>query len=476
MKKYTIILLLFLWWVSGCDFKDKNIDPNNLTGDKLDISQRLPSVEYYLASMLGGRLPFSIGNTMGQVIYQQGNTQLNSYIYSASDPSKVGLWNDLYSNIMFNAKTLDNESGNNSVYKALAKIIYCFALSYATDVWGDVPNEQIFQKAEYPNPKFDSQETIYTFIQNELDIAIGLLNNPQGISPTSNDYIYNGDVNKWKRLAYSLKARLYIHLVNVDVEAYSKADASLKNALTGNQDNAVIFFQSTGTNQQVHPLYYERTGGTNTLVDTRFSDLLTARRDPRLRFYTSVKIDLSTGGKRALYGPFVSSPDSYSALFTYEECLFIKAEILLHTEGRTAAEPVFKDAILSSLQRVCAKTVGSSDSTSNNLVSGIPDTSTVIKNYLSRYGNIDTMSLSDEDAWNTLFEQKYIALFLQPEVWNDYRRSSRYVPNVDGLPKIIPRAGTVIPKRYMYPFNETNYNTSAPPDPGIFTSVWWDSK
>ena len=159
---------------------------------------------------------------------------------------------------------------------------------------------------------------------------------------------------------------------------------------------------------------------------------------------------------------------------TYEECLFMLTEINMHKFGKQSAQPILKNAIKASVERVCLKTIGVIDSTSNNIVLGIPDTSAILKNYISLQGTIDTISVSNDDAWKRIFEQKFIALFLQAEVWSDYRRTSKYVQDVDGLPIIVPREGTVLPRRYPYTFNETNYNTSTPQDQGIFTKNWWD--
>lgn len=475
MKNFkTYILITLVLHLLGCDFKDINVDPNNITGEKLSLNQRLPSLEYYLANTLASSVPRSVNNTMGQVIYIQGNTGLNTYLYSVSDPSKTTLWNDLYARIMFNADQIIKESDKTNAfgYRGIAKVAYAVALANATSIFGDVPYNQIFNTGTYPNPAFDKQEDIYNGIQKMLDEAITDLSNGTGsnIKPSTDDFIFKGDLNKWIKTAYALKARYYLHVVKQQEGAYDLCLTALSTSLVDNSDNALFKFQA-GNPDQTHPLYNERVGTQNTQLDGKFTDLMNMKKDPRLPFFSTVKSSITTG-KRSLYGPLYSSKDSYVPIITYEECLFMKAEIAMYKSGKNAAETDFKAAIRASLERVCTVQNWTADSAA----AGVPilsPTSSLLGLYITNQGNIDSLS-SNDLVWKRIFEQKFIALFLQGEVWNDYRRATKYVSGVDGLPTITPRAGTAIPRRYNYPFNETNYNTSTPTDPGIFGRVWWD--
>ncbi|HSV75935.1 MAG TPA: SusD/RagB family nutrient-binding outer membrane lipoprotein, partial [Bacteroidales bacterium] len=62
-----------------------------------------------------------------------------------------------------------------------------------------------------------------------------------------------------------------------------------------------------------------------------------------------------------------------------------------------------------------------------------------------------------------------VALFLQPEVWSDFRRT--------GFPQLTPfnPAENTIPRRMLYPQNELNNNPDkVPQNITIFSRVWWD--
>lgn len=468
-----IVLLASTFILLGCDFSKLNIDPNNITGDKLSLNQRLPSLEYFLGNYLASDVPKTISNTMGQVVYIQGNVGLNSYSYSSADPSKTAVWNTLYANVMYTADQIiqDAELKKAPHYKGIAKIIYAIGLAHATAIWGDVPYSQLFKNSEFPNPIFDSQESVYGNIQKLLDQAIVDLSAPAtGIVPISDDFIFSGNTAKWIKTANALKARYYLHTIKASNSSYDLAESALANAMQSNDNNCLFKYQ-IGSPQQQHPLYNERVGTQNTQIDVAFTDNMRAKNDPRLPFYSTVRSSLVTG-RRALYGPLYASRDSYIPIITYEECMFMKAEIAMFKSGKAAAESDFRKAIKASLERVCSEKKWTADSGVTALAI-IPITSSVLGTYIQAQGNLEALA-TDEDVWKRIFEQKNMALFLQAEVWNDYRRATKYIAGVDGLPQITPRTGTAIPRRYNYPFNEVNYNKSTPTDFGIFAKVWWD--
>jgi hypothetical protein len=72
---------------------------------------------------------------------------------------------------------------------------------------GDIPYSA-FSIIANNKPKFDKQSEVYSQLQILLDNAI---TNLTGSIPAGLDIYYQGDVTKWTQLAYSLKARYYLH-------------------------------------------------------------------------------------------------------------------------------------------------------------------------------------------------------------------------------------------------------------------------
>jgi hypothetical protein len=76
-----------------------------------------------------------------------------------------------------------------------------------------------------------------------------------------------------------------------------------------------------------------------------------------------------------------------------------------------------------------------------------------------------------QDKLNLIMFQKYVANYLQPESWTDWRRT--------GQPNLQPNAGSTspIPRRYIYPTNERLYNPNASNASTTMLTprLWWDN-
>ena len=68
-----------------------------------------------------------------------------------------------------------------------------------------------------------------------------------------------------------------------------------------------------------------------------------------------------------------------------------------------------------------------------------------------------------------IMTHKYIALYTQPEVWADWRRTD--------IPKLTPNTGAsvaFVPRRYPTALTERLYNTKAVVVSKLDEKVWWD--
>lgn len=104
----------------------------------------------------------------------------------------------------------DANAAGDAKWEGIAKIWEAFAFGTATSIWGDIP----YSEANDPDiltPKLDTQEEVYTRVLALLDEGIALLAGT-GAGPGSADLIYGGNVDRWRRAAYTLKARYHMHL------------------------------------------------------------------------------------------------------------------------------------------------------------------------------------------------------------------------------------------------------------------------
>jgi len=119
-----------------------------------------------------------------------------------------------------------------------------------TNMYGEVILNEAFRPEQLVF-KYNTQQDVYDSVRSIARLAVSYLEKTGGNVSQSNlakgdAYFYNGDVNKWKKFAYSVMARSFNHLSN---KTDYKADSVLKYAalgINGNADNASVKFANTG--------------------------------------------------------------------------------------------------------------------------------------------------------------------------------------------------------------------------------------
>jgi len=100
------------------------------------------------------------------------------------------------------------EQGNSRLV-GIAKIWEGFSMGTAASIWGDIPYSEAINP-EIAAPKLDPQQEVYASVQKVLDEGIASLQGaPTTAMPT--DLVYNGNPDRWRRAAYTLKARFHLH-------------------------------------------------------------------------------------------------------------------------------------------------------------------------------------------------------------------------------------------------------------------------
>ncbi len=168
-------------------------------------------------------------------------------------------------------------------YVGVANALFAFSWLTLTEQYGEVILKQSFD-AGRSQFDYDSQEAVYDTVRKICDSAIYYLNRTDGAASPANlakgdTYFYGGDVNKWKKFVYAIKARSFAHLSNKAIYTTNKyADSVIKYcdlSITTNADNATQKWQGgnfSGTNNYYGPYR----GNIGSLRQTAFiADLLT---------------------------------------------------------------------------------------------------------------------------------------------------------------------------------------------------------
>ncbi len=464
MKKitlYTGVLVLFV--ATGCKkFVDVNQDPNNPTSvqEKILLAPIEVNIANGVAAGGEGTAATYTNHFMQMICYNQVALNYGTYYFVNTNINSS--WGTVYTTCLENLKILRQQStaNGNSNYTAISEILTAYTLAFATDLWGDIPWSKSLGGSSNLTPTYDSQASIYDTAQALLDKAVTDIDKKTGLKVGADDYYYSGDMTKWRKLAYSLKARYYMHLTkapghNAATQA-GLALTALQNGMTGIADEWKFVYPGGSTSQNI---WYVNMQPLSTLsASSAIVDTLKTRSDPRLPFLIAKAKNTGLYNGRAIGTPTIGNLNDYSLLgaaycgvnsaeyiMPYTEVQFIQAEASLLQTGFAAAQPFYTAGITTHMNKLG---VASSD----------------ITTYLAARG-----TLTAGNSLELIMQEKKIADFLSPENFVDWRRT--------GFPRltIVPNAqAPAIPRRLIYPQSEINANSQPQQSAALVDRVWWD--
>lgn len=302
MKKYINLFMLCSFLViTSCDdrFEELNTDPNRPGADIFDPNLILPVATYGYGDMLTGYSgPILFQSMWIQALASTSTGGANyysnadKYVISGSTNSYIqGVWNNGYTvaSRLNQMQSLAELNGLTNLM-AVGEIFKVSALSFVSDVYGDVPYSEGLQAEEgITQPEFDSQSQAYMAMLTDLEAALNALN--PAADPIRNDVIYDGDLSKWRKFGYSVMLKMALRLGNVDPAA---AETWVQKAVAGGvfdstDDDALIpSDQANGyANQNANALNV-----VDDVYEVRWSDnmidFLKSTNDPRLPIVAEV--------------------------------------------------------------------------------------------------------------------------------------------------------------------------------------------
>lgn len=470
MKTNKLIIIIItacaLVGITSCDFGDTNVNP----AIPSDVSAQaiVPAAQAGLAFAIGGEMVRINGLFMQQ--FEGINAQqLDNYQYLVKASDMDGVWRRMYHNTLNPLITIlrKAEAEDSRHTAAMTKILIAHGIGSLADMFGAIPFNNAFQGLTEDNffPSYDDQEDIYPTIQRLLDEAITAFAADAGGGPAlgGDDLMYGGDTDAWTKIAFSLKAKYYIHTSKIDADAYDNALGVLADGISSNADDFQFIF-GLGPNEANPQYQFSQDRGGNIQMNDTFVRMMLDLNDPRYLSYVvpvlqkddnDVVTDTVFSFNSGTFHTLINSPVIY---MSYAEMKFIEAEAELMGNGNVVnAEAALTEAITASLSKI----VGTIDAT-----------------YIS--DNSDLQSLDDDAArLERIITQKYIALYSHGlESWTDFRRT--------GFPALTPVDGGnnafnlngEIPRRLPYPQTEIDLNASNVPimSPNFQDRFWWDNE
>lgn len=220
--------------------EDMNTDPSKVT--TIDPNAQLTMAElqtYGDLDMVNQYRNYIYGFT--QHLMGCWNTSNYAGRHTLDNSQMMLMWVDIYTKSLKNVidamyRTQDDPEQVN--IHSVLRIYRVYLMSILTDIYGDIPYSEagLGYLEGIDTPKFDTQEDIYN------DFFVELTEAGRALSVTGDDVtgdvIYNGDMNKWKKLANSLRMRFAMRISKVNPQ---KAQQEFESAL---QDNGGIFESS----------------------------------------------------------------------------------------------------------------------------------------------------------------------------------------------------------------------------------------
>ena len=317
------------------------------------------------------------------------------------------------------------DSAGDQQFKGVAEVWEALVIGTAADLWGDIPYREA--SADIDQPHYDPQLQVYDDVEAKLDQAITDLAGT-GPGTGTNDFVYGGDVARWTAAANTLKARYHLHMVESRGNSeYQKAIDAATNGIASHDGDFLTAHTTATLERNIWNQFQESSGfGDDLVAGATLVNIMNAQSDPRRAQYFGKTPNGNYGGVdvNGSVGPngisgirgTRNSGTFRQPIVTSDENSLILAEANFVLHGAAAAQP-FLDQ----------------ERTSNGL-SPIPAT------------------------MQSIMTEKYIALFQNVEVWNDWKRTC--IPALTAFPSAT--FGHEIPGRFYYGSSEEASNPNTP--------------
>ncbi|WP_271766021.1 RagB/SusD family nutrient uptake outer membrane protein [Aquimarina algiphila] len=521
-------IVIFSMLFSSCSDDLEGIDenPRNITQEQLEVDfQNVGSLYKPMFENIYQYTPpwsYQLQQNLNADVFSGYMTNPRPFVAGANNTTYnlVSGWNNFiwsvpYSNVMNNARTIENETKDEfPELFAVSQILKVTAMHRVSDVFGPI----VYTKfgASATTSEYDSQEEAYTAFFNDLEEAIQILSdNIDSPRFTAFDLAYGGNYESWIRYANSLRLRLAIRISKVDAaKAKTEGEKSLSHPIGVMESNADSFFIN-GTLD--HPIKTINNSWGDIRMNASMESILIGYDDPRANSYFSETVPgdnttvpvvpgslkgvrnglpLLSGyadelAQKADYITFAVLNDnvltSSVQLMTAAEVFFLKAEAALRGwSGSGDIQGNYEQGITLSFQQRgssgAAAYIADNTSTPQDYVDPINSANNIAA--LSTITIAWDNAASNEEKLERIITQKWIAMFPEgQEAWSEYRRT--------GYPKIFPvvsnQSGGIVDTNLQIrriPFVDSELQTNPDGVAGAVTKLggadnagtrlWWD--
>ena len=458
--KIILVILASVMLFSGTSCK-KYLDeafPNPNKPVAVDPDLVFPTITSNLARGLFFDARF-LGNYISYWHRSSTNITWEVMGYDAGSDNGAEKWRTHYWNLGLNLLNIINDGRNTNrpEYAGAGWAIFAFSWLQLADYHGDVILDEAF-RSEQLTFKYNTQDQVYDHVKLLCDSAIFYLNQvsaaSDGFSTKGDKYFYGGNIDRWKKFAYGVKALVYHRYIN---KSNYSADSVIKYAnlsFSSSADDAIIKFDASLAAISTNALNFygpTRNNLATYRVSKYFMDLMNGRIffkdgpdsviDPRRAYiflpdsngaYTGLPPNngftgftsktrpwnfwgfestvAPAGGSDAQARTFFKNASPFPVL-TYGWIQFVKAEAAFKKGDLNTARTAYMEGINGSFDLL----------TSNNYTGYTPITTAARNDYINHWlvtPNVAELSLSH------IMLQKFVSLwpYGMEEVWVDLRK------------------------------------------------------
>ncbi|MGX1928527.1 SusD/RagB family nutrient-binding outer membrane lipoprotein [Flagellimonas sp. 2504JD4-2] len=327
MKKIELIacMLLCLIVATSCTekFDEMNTDQSGFLADEVSAKFFLTDLQFRLYSP--DRFPYWRAHLIhadryaGHFTFGHNSSWWSdelSYTYNAGYTDATFGWLNSYLGRILNFQEFVEEGADleNEFMYAMSLIIKGLYYQMYTDTFGMVPYTEAGVEGIL-TPVFDDQATIYQGIITDLNQAMATIGDTErtgiGVDDAGENDIYcGGDLQKWKRLANTLKLRIALRALGAPGESFANAaiNEALANPLLDDATGSVVMTKDFVISQWAAAAYgdiwHNFGGGSDWTVGATLINMLQDNNDPRLSVYAKPAV-----GGTFLFSDNPESPD-----------------------------------------------------------------------------------------------------------------------------------------------------------------------
>ena len=199
---------------SCSDFLDVNTDPDQPNSETVLVENRVPWIER-MYMYTAGYANYRTSTIAGAFYSTNGNVNTCTTTWNFADGLTTAPYQTWFVETAANLTDLYDKAKEENAYHymAVADVYHAMGFMQMLDLYGEIPYTEALGTS--PVPAYDDGKTIFNGCIAKLDEAIKLFSQSQPASATSlasGDIMNTGDVDKWIKLCYGLKARYLLKL------------------------------------------------------------------------------------------------------------------------------------------------------------------------------------------------------------------------------------------------------------------------